>query len=77
MLKINIGTGMSSRHLCLCAWFYAVVFFIFSWNVCGSGSSFTRKAISKYIKDFNVLVCFIIKSKLSCSDSIVFSLWHG
>jgi len=52
-------------------------FMILSWNVCGLGSSYKRKAISKYIKDFNVIVCFIIESKLSCSESIVSSLWHG
>ena len=77
MLKRNIGTCMSSRHLCLGVWFYAIFFIILSWNVCGLGSSSKRKAISKYIKDFNVLVSFITESKLSCLDSIVFSLWHG
>jgi len=50
---------------------------ILSWNVCGLGYSSKRKAISKYIKDFNVIVCFIIESKLSCSDSIVSNMWHG
>jgi len=52
-------------------------FMILSWNVCGLGSSYKRKAICKYIKDFSVIKCFIIESKLSCSDSIVSSLWHG
>ena len=67
---------MSSRVLRICAWFY-MPFMILSWNVCGLGSSSKRKAISRYIKDFNVIVCFIIETKLSCSDSLVYSLWHG
>jgi len=67
---------MSSRLLCICAWFY-MPFMVLSWNVCGLGSSSKRKAINKYIKDFNVIVCFIIETKLSCSDSLVYSLWHG
>jgi hypothetical protein len=50
---------------------------ILSWNVCGLGSSSKRKVINKYIKDFNVIVCFIIETKLSCSNSMFFSLWHG
>jgi len=50
---------------------------ILSWNVCELGSSSKRKAINKYIKYFNVIVSFIIETKLSCSDSIVYSLWHG
>jgi len=76
MQNRTIGTGMSSRLLCICAWFY-IPFMILSWNVCGLGSSSKRKAINKYIKDFNVIVCFIIETKLSCSDSMVSSLWHG
>jgi len=67
---------MSSRLLCICAWFY-IPFMILSWNVCELGSSSKRKAINKYIKYFNVIVSFIIETKLSCSDSIVYSLWHG
>jgi hypothetical protein len=50
---------------------------ILSWNVCELGSSSKRKAINKYIKYFNVIVSFIIETKLSCLDSIVYSLWHG
>ena len=45
--------------------------------MCGLGSSSKRKAIKKYIKDFSVIVCFIIETILSCSDSLVYSLWHG
>jgi hypothetical protein len=54
-----------------------LLFIILSSNVCGLGSSYKRKAMSKYIKDFNVIVCFIIESKLSCSDSIFSSMWRG